>query len=186
MQGTSDEGLIVRIAAGDKLAMRTLFSRHQVRVFRFLCGIVRDKDTAEDLLNDVFIDIWRQASRFEGRSSVSTWMLAIARYKALSALRRPHMDELDEEKAAAVEDEADDPEVVAQKQEKGALLRACLAGLSAEHREIVDLVYYQEKSIEECAEIVAIPENTVKTRLFHARKRLAEIAKSKGLDRGWP
>jgi RNA polymerase sigma-70 factor, ECF subfamily len=186
MQVTSDEALIERIAAGDKLAMRTLFTRHQTRVFRFLFGILRDQGTAEDLLNDVFIDIWRQAGRFEGRSSVSTWVLAIARYKALSALRRPHAAELDEEKAAEIEDEADDPEVVAQKQGKSELLRACLTVLSAEHREIVDLVYYQEKSIEECADIVKIPENTVKTRLFHARKRLAEIAKSKGLDRGWP
>ena len=186
MQVTTDEALIERIASGDKLAMRALFARHQVRVFRFLCGIVRDQGTAEDLLNDVFIDIWRQAGRFEGRSSVSTWMLAIARFKALSALRRPREAELDEEAAAEIEDVSDDPEVVAQKKDKGEILRACLAGLSAEHREIVDLVYYQEKSIEECAEIVNIPENTVKTRLFHARKRLAEIAKTKGLDRGWP
>src|ERR1700736_2879948 len=132
MQVTSDEGLIERIAAGDKLAMRTLFARHQVRVFRFLHGILRDQSTAEDLLNDVFIDIWRQAGRFEGRSSVSTWMLAIARFKALSALRRPREAELDEEAAAEIEDVSDDPEVVAQKKDKGAILRACLSGLSAE------------------------------------------------------
>jgi RNA polymerase sigma-70 factor, ECF subfamily len=186
MQETSDGLLIERIASGDKLAMRALFSRHQVRVFRFLCGIMRDKGAAEDLLNDVFIDVWRQAARFEGRSSASTWVLAIARYKALSALRRPREAELDEERAAEIADVADDPEVVAQKKDKSEILRACLSGLSTEHREIIDLVYYQEKSIEECAEIVNIPENTVKTRLFHARKRLAGIAKSKGLDRGWP
>jgi RNA polymerase sigma-70 factor (ECF subfamily) len=186
MQATTDEDLIERIAAGDKLAMRALFSRHQVRVFRFLCGILRDQSRAEDVVNDVFIDVWRQAGRFEGRSSVSTWVLAIARFKALSALRRPREAEMDEEAAAEIADVADDPEVVAQKKDKGAILRTCLSGLSAEHREIIDLVYYQEKSIEECAEIVDIPENTVKTRLFHARKRLAEIAKSKGLDRGWP
>jgi RNA polymerase sigma-70 factor (ECF subfamily) len=186
MQVTSDEALIERIAAGDKLAMRALFARHQLRVFRFLCGIVRDRGTAEDVLNEVFIDIWRQAGRFEGRSSVSTWVLAIARFKALSALRRPREAEIDEEAAAQIEDVADDPEVVAQKKDKGEILRSCLDQLSAEHREIIDLVYYQEKSVEDCAKIVAIPENTVKTRLFHARKRLAEIAKSNGLDRGWP
>ena len=185
-QTTRDEELIERIASGDKLAMRVLFARHQVRVFRFLCGILRNQNAAEDILSDVFMDIWRQAGRFEGRSSVSTWMLSIARFKALSALRRPRESELDEEAAAEIEDAADDPEVVAQKKDKGDILRACLAGLTAEHREIIDLVYYQEKSVEECAEIVKIPENTVKTRLFHARKRLAEIAKSKGLDRGWP
>ena len=186
MQSTTDEVLIERIAAGDKLAMRALFSRHQTRVFRFLCGILRDQSLAEDVVTDVFIDVWRQAARFEGRSSVSTWVLAIARFKALSALRKPREAEMDEEKAAEIEDVADDPEVMAQKKDKGEILRECLSGLSAEHREIIDLVYYQEKSVEECAEIVGIPENTVKTRLFHARKRLAEIAKSKGLDRGWP
>jgi RNA polymerase sigma-70 factor (ECF subfamily) len=58
--------------------------------------------------------------------------------------------------------------------------------LSREHREIIDLVYYHEMSVEEVAAVVAIPENTVKTRLFYARKRLAEIAKTNGLDRGWP
>jgi RNA polymerase sigma-70 factor, ECF subfamily len=186
MQTTTDEALIERVAAGDKLAMRALFARHQTRVFRFLCGIVRDQSQAEDLLNDVFIDVWRQAGRFEGRSSVSTWLLAIARFKALSLLRRPREAELDEEKAAEIEDIADNPETAMQKQDKSEILRACLAGLSAEHREIIDLVYYQEKSVEDCAAIVNIPENTVKTRLFHARKRLAEIAKTKGLDRGWP
>lgn len=186
MQGTSDDALIERIASGDKLAMRVLFARHQVRVFRFLCSIMRDRSAAEDLLNEVFIDVWRQAARFEGRSSVSTWVLAIARFKALSALRRPREAELDEEAIAEIADLGDDPEVAAQKKDKGDILRACLSALSSEHREIVDLVYYQEKSIEECAEIVRVPENTVKTRLFYARKRLAEIAKSKGLDRGWP
>jgi RNA polymerase sigma-70 factor, ECF subfamily len=186
MESTSDDALIGRIASGDKLAMRALFARHQLRVFRFLCSILRDQAAAEDLLNEVFIDVWRQAARFEGRSSVSTWVLAIARFKALSALRRPRHAEIDEEAAAEIADLEDDPEVVAQKKDKGAILRACLAGLSGDHREIIDLVYYQERSIEECAEIVHIPENTVKTRLFHARKRLAEIAKSKGLDRGWP
>lgn len=186
MQVTTDQSLIEEIGAGNKLALRTLYVRHQVKVFRFLCGIVRDRSVAEDLVNDVFIDIWHQASRFEGRSTVSTWVLAIARYKALSTLRRPSTEEFDEERAAAIEDEADDPEVIAQKRTKGELLRDCLARLSAEHREIVDLVYYQEKSIEECSAIISIPENTVKTRLFHARKKLAELAKSIGLDRGWP
>ena len=186
MERTSDDALIERIASGDKLAMRALYARHQLRVFRFLGSILKDQAAAEDLLNEVFIDIWRQAGRFEGRSSVSTWILAIARFKALSALRRPRFAELDEKTAVEIVDLEDDPEVVAQKKDKAEILRACLAGLSSEHREIIDLVYYQEKSIEECAEIVNIPENTVKTRLFHARKRLAEIAKSKGLDRGWP
>jgi RNA polymerase sigma-70 factor (ECF subfamily) len=81
---------------------------------------------------------------------------------------------------------SDDPEVVVQKKDAGNALRKCLKALSPEHREIVDLVYYHEKSVEEVAEIVKIPENTVKTRLFYARKRLAELLKTAGVERGWP
>ncbi len=186
MQATSDEVLIGRIAGGDRLAMQVLFARHHVRVFRFVVRMVRDESTAEDLISEVFLDVWRQAGRFEGRSQVSTWLLAIARFKALSALRRRPDAELDEETAGAIEDPSDDPEVSLEKKDKSDLIRKCLTGLTAEHREIIDLVYYHEKSVEEVAEIVGIPENTVKTRMFYARKRLAELLKAAGVERGWP
>jgi RNA polymerase sigma-70 factor, ECF subfamily len=186
MQATPDEVLIGRIASGDRLAMQVLYARHHVRVFRFVLRLVRDESTAEDLISEVFLDVWRQAGRFEGRSAVSTWMLAIARFKALSALRRRPDAALDEEAAGAIEDPTDDPELTLEKKDKSASLRKCLGGLSAEHREIIDLVYYHEKSVEEAAEIVGIPENTVKTRMFYARKKLAELLKAAGIERGWP
>jgi RNA polymerase sigma-70 factor (ECF subfamily) len=186
MQTTSDEVLIGRIAAGDRLAMQVLFSRHHVPVYRFVLRIVRNEATAEDLISEVFLDVWRQAGKFEGRSAVSTWLFSIARFKALSALRRRPEQELDEETAAAIEDQADDPEVTLAKKDKGAMLRQCLSKLSVEHREIIDLVYYHEKSVEEVATIVGIPEATVKTRMFYARKKLSELLKEQGIDRGWP
>jgi RNA polymerase sigma-70 factor (ECF subfamily) len=186
MQATSDEVLIGRIASGDRLAMQVLFARHHVRVYRFVLRLVRDESTAEDLISEVFLDVWRQAGRFEGRSAVSTWMLSIARFKALSALRRRPDEELDEEAAQAIEDPSDDPAVSLEKKDKSAAIRACLEKLSADHREIIDLVYYHEKSVEEVALIVGIPENTVKTRMFYARKRLAELLKAAGIERGWP
>jgi len=182
MQSTSDEVLIGRIANGDRLAMQVLYVRHHVRVFRFVVRLVRDETKAEDLISEVFLDVWRQAGRFEGRSAVSTWMLAIARFKALSALS----EGLDEETAGAIEEPSDDPGAALEKKDKSAMIRKCLTGLSAEHREIIDLVYYHEKSVEEVAEIVGIPQNTVKTRMFYARKRLAELLKAAGIDRGWP
>jgi RNA polymerase sigma-70 factor, ECF subfamily len=185
MRSTSDEVLIGRIANGDRLAMQVLYARHHVRVFRFVVRLVRDEATAEDVISEVFLDVWRQAGRFEGRSAVSTWMLAIARFKALSALRRRD-EELDEEAAGAIEDPSDDPGTVLEKKDKSVMIRKCLTGLSAEHREIIDLAYYHEKSVKEVAEIVGIPENTVKTRMFYARKRLAELLKAAGIERGWP
>jgi len=186
MQSTSDEVLIGRIATGDRLAMQVLFARHHVRIYRFVLRLVRDESVAEDLISEVFLDVWRQAGRFEGRSQVSTWLLAIARFKALSALRRRPDEELDDETAEAIEDPSDDPEKALEKKDKSAAIRKCLEKLSAEHREIIDLVYYHEKSVEEVAQIVGIPENTVKTRMFYARKRLAELLKVAGIERGWP
>ena len=186
MQTTSDEVLIGRIAGGDRLAMQVLFARHHVKVYRFALRLVRNESAAEDLISEVFFDVWRQAGKFEGRSAVSTWLLSIARFKALSALRKRGEAELDDETASAIEDQSDDPEVTLAKKDKGAVLRQCLSGLSAEHREIIDLVYYHEKSVAEVASIVGIPEATVKTRMFYARKKLSELLKERGIDRGWP
>jgi RNA polymerase sigma-70 factor (ECF subfamily) len=186
MQSSSDEVLIGRIAKGDRVAMQILYARHHVRVFRFVLRLIRDETAAEDVISEVFFDVWRQAGRFEGRSSVSTWIVAIARFKALSALRRPPDQELDEASAAAVEDAADDPEITLEKKDKGASIKKCLELLSPQHREIIDLVYYHDKSVLEVAKIVGIPENTVKTRMFYARKRLAELLKAEGIERGWP
>src|SRR5204863_8263374 len=119
----SDEKLMRRIANGDQLAMRTLFARHRVAIFRWLLRLMRDEALAEDLLSDVFLDVWRKAASFAGRSSVSTWLLAIARYKALSARRRRPDAELDETIASTVADPADDPEVVLQKKDRSERLR---------------------------------------------------------------
>ncbi|MCW5683744.1 MAG: sigma-70 family RNA polymerase sigma factor [Pseudolabrys sp.] len=186
MQTTSDEILIGRIAKGDRLAMQVLYARHHVKVFRFVLRLVRNEATAEDLISEVFLDVWRQAGKFEGRSAATTWILAIARFKALSALRKRPEQELDEEAAEAIPDQSDDPETATAKKDKSEALLRCLQGLSAEHREIVDLVYYHEKSVEEVAAIVGIPEATVKTRMFYARKKLSELLKAQGIDRGWP
>ena len=186
MQAPADELLIGRIAKGDRLAMQVLFARHHVRIYRFVLRLLRDEMAAEDVISDVFMDVWLQANRFEGRSAVSTWLIAIARFKALSLLRKRRETELDDETAELIEDPSDDPERAAEKLDKGEKLRRCLDGLSPQHREIIDLVYYHEKSVEEVAQIVGIPENTVKTRMFYARKKLGELCRKAGIDRGWP
>lgn len=186
MDEITDEALIRRIAAGDQGAMGELYGRHSGRAFRFLLRLVRDQSLAEDLLGDVFVDVWQQASRFEARASVPTWLLSIARFKALSALRRRPHAALDPEVAEAIADEADTPEVSLQKADKAGALRRCLDALSREHREVVDLVYYHERSVEEAARVLGIPEGTVKTRMFHARKRLSELLSRAGIERGWP
>jgi RNA polymerase sigma-70 factor (ECF subfamily) len=175
---SSDQTLIARIAGRDALAMRTLFARHQTALYRWLRRIVRDEALAEDLLSEVFLDVWRQAASFQGRSSVSTWLLAIARHKALSARRRRVDAALDEGVAERIADPADDPEISLLKKNRSELLRQSLANLSRKHREVLDLVYYHGKSVREVAEIAGVAEATVKTRMFHARRKLADLVKA--------
>jgi RNA polymerase sigma-70 factor (ECF subfamily) len=181
----TDVALLARMADGDRLAMQVFYARHHVRVFRFALRIISDHSLAEDVISEVFLDVWRQAGRFEGRSAVSTWLLAITRHKAYAALRRRTTEFVKDDVMEAIEDTADRPDVTLEKETRGRILRQCLKELTPNHREIIDLVYYHEKSVAEVAQIFAIPENTVKTRLFYARKRLALLARNAGLDREW-
>ena len=180
-QGTSDEALIGAIAAGDRRAVQALYARHNVRIYRFVLRLTNDSSLAEDIVSEVFIDVWRGAQAFKAKSQVSTWMLAIARHKALSALRRRSDEQLDED-AAAIADPADDAETTVDQQDRSAVVRHCLSQLSTLHREVLDLVYYHEKSVDEVAEIVGAPVNTVKTRMFYARKRMQTMLEAAGLD----
>jgi RNA polymerase sigma-70 factor, ECF subfamily len=181
--GRADDAVLIRrIAAADKTAMHMLFSNHYVPVYRFVLHRLRDKTLAEDVTSEVFLEVWRQAGRFEGRSAVLTWILAIARHKTFSV--HPRLDRLpfDESRAEVKQDSADTPDVILQKRDRSNVLRKCIAKLSAQHREIIDLVYYQEQTTEEVATILGIPRNTAKTRMFYARRRLADELKKFGDD----
>src|SRR5262249_51415105 len=129
-ESSSDKALIRRIARGDQSAMRALFARYRVALYRWLLRLVDDGAMAEDLLSEVFLDVWRHAGSFEARSSVSPWLLAIARYKALSARRRRTDAELDEATVSTVPDTADDPEVTLQKKNRAEAFLAADAGAS--------------------------------------------------------
>jgi RNA polymerase sigma-70 factor, ECF subfamily len=180
----SDEALIGKIASGNRLAMQVLFARHHARVYRFVLRLVGNHALAEDLTSEVFLSVWRQAHRFEARSAATTWLLAIARYKALGELRR-RSEASSEEGNVDISDPAADPEAAFEIKHRGEILRRCLTRLSREHREIIDLVYYHEKSVQEVAQIVGIPRNTVKTRMFYARRKLSELLEAEGVVGAW-
>jgi RNA polymerase sigma-70 factor (ECF subfamily) len=162
--------------------MQVLYARHNVRVYRFIVRLTGNTSLAEDLVSEVFLDVWRQAEGFESKSQVSTWLLAIARYKALSALRRRSDEHLDDRMAATIEDTADDPETAVYKVDRNAIVQKCLTRLSPAHREVLDLVYYHEKSVDEVARIVGVPAATVKTRMFYARNKMADLLKQSGVS----
>ncbi len=182
VQATSDEMLLDSIADGNRTAMHIFYCRHNVRVYRFALRIVRDATTAEDLVSQVFLDVWRTAGQFERRSQVSTWLLSIARFKALTALRQRRYEDIEQEEVREIADDSDTPEAALERSTTSAILRACIGKLSPAHREIINLVYYHEKSVEEVGEIIGIPQSTVKTRMFYARKQLAALLRSAGVD----
>jgi len=179
----ADDVLIESIGKGDRRAMVSLFIRHNVRIHRFVMRLTGKTSIAEDVVSEVFLDIWRGAAEFSGRSNVSTWLLGIARNKTMSVLRRRTETPLDYDAALDLVDDMDDPEVVADRASRGAVVRRCLMRLPPSLREVVDLIYYHEKTVAEVAEIVGIPPGTVKTRMFHARSRLQELLESAGVRR---
>src|SRR5580765_1930539 len=124
-QATSDEMLLESITEGGRNAMHMLYCRHNVRVYRFILRIVRDATTAEDLVSQVFLDVWRTAGQFQGRSQVSTWLLSIARFKALTAMRQRRFEDIDQEDVRQIPDGNDTPETSLDRSDTSAILRAC-------------------------------------------------------------
>src|ERR1700760_5046315 len=140
-QATSDEMLLEGIAAGGRSAMHILYSRHNVRVYRFILRMVRDTTTAEDLVSQVFLDVWRTASQFQGRSQVSTWLLSIARFKALTALRQRRHEDIDQDEMLEIADQAETPEASLDRSNTSAILGACVPNWSRGLPESSNLAY---------------------------------------------
>jgi RNA polymerase sigma-70 factor (ECF subfamily) len=181
----SDEALIRSMADGDKRAFKMLYVRHHVRVFRFVMRLAGNESIAEEVVNEVFLEAWRHAQDFKGRSQVATWLLSIARFKTLSECRRRSEAQLDEVAAAVIEDTSDTPSISMEKHQRSDILQKCLAKLSPIHREVINLIYYQGKKIEEVAQFTGAPISTIKTRMHYARSRMVELLAQAGVDRAW-
>jgi RNA polymerase sigma-70 factor (ECF subfamily) len=178
-----DETLLESIAAGDRFAMQVLFQRHNVRIYRFVLRLIGNESVAEEIVSEVFLNVWRQAGTFEAKCQVTTWLLTIARHKAISVLRRRSEVHLDDDMAATIADPGDNAESVLDREDRSKVIRACLTRLSPSHREIIDLVYYHEKSVDDVARIVGAPKSTVKTRMFYARSHMAKLLIAAGIHR---
>jgi len=181
----SDKVLIQSMAEGDKRAFKLLYVRHHMRVFRFVARMVGNESTAEEVVNDVFLQAWRHAHEFKGNSQVATWLLAIARFKTISECRRRSEEQLDERAAEIIHDPSDTPSTSMEKHERSDILKKCLAKLPPIHREVINLIYYQGKKVEEVAQFTGAPISTIKTRMHYARGRMAELLAEAGVDRAW-
>ena len=148
---------------------------------------ISDAGKAEEVTNDVMLEVWKNAGKFEGRSKVSTWLLGIARHRALNAVRRKELATTDIDDAAPVADEQIvSGEVVEERAQQATELReglrTALGKLSPEHRDVVELTFFHGLNYQEIASIAGCPENTVKTRMFHAKKKLRQILAELNLD----
>jgi RNA polymerase sigma-70 factor (ECF subfamily) len=182
-----DINLVARIAIGDKRAFETLFTAYGERVFRYAHRMISDVTKAEEVTNDVMMEVWKTAGKFEGRSKVSTWVLGITRHLALNAVRGKKLVTVDIDNAPEIVDEAQSATSGARARDREDLaqdIRQALGYLSSDHRDVIELTFFQGCSYQEIAGIVGCPENTVKTRMFHARKQLKNTLIRLGVDIG--
>ena len=166
-----DVRLIDRIVQHDRRAFEELYRVYHPRLSRFLFNILRRAHLAEEVLNDALLVVWRSAERYNGRSKVSTWIFAIAYRQAMKALSRCDDPVEDRNAEARPSGEAGPEQQLGRRQAQNELLRA-IGELSPDHRAVIDLTYFHEIGYREIAELMDCPEDTVKTRMFHARRRL--------------
>ena len=170
-----ERSLINLIAAGDIEAFKTLHRAYQRRLFAYSMKMLDDAGAAEELTSDVMLEVWKQARQFKGKSKLSTWIFGIAHHKALNARRRrgQRIDVAMEQAQTSV-DPRPDPEQSAERRDMLRRLETALGTLSLDHREAIELTFYHEFSYEEIAQIMNCPVNTVKTRMFYAKKKIRE------------
>jgi RNA polymerase sigma factor (sigma-70 family) len=173
--------LIRRVAAKDRQAFETLYHRYARRLYGYLAKFIRQPEVVEEVLNDVMLVLWQNASRFDNTSRLSTWILGIAHHKALKALARSSKPPADALPTTPEWSDREDPEGVVIRQELGHILTRALDALPPEQRAVVELTFYHGCSYREVAAITGCPVNTVKTRMFHARRRLVQLLARLGI-----
>jgi len=185
LDDASDGELLDRVGDRDRRAFEVLYHRYHRRLFGYLLRLTAGRvEMVEEVLNDAMLVVWRSASDFRGRSRVSTWVFGIAYRKALKALARRKRQRETNEDEAPEPVAPGGPEHDLDRGETARAVSAALASLPAEQRAVVELTYYRQLPYREIAEIVGCPVNTVKTRMFHARRRLRELLPGLGVDGG--
>ncbi len=173
----ADEAALVRaVAAGARPAFENLYALYERRVFRYVLTFVRDRETAEEVVVDTLLAVWNNAGKFAGDSQVCTWILGIARHKAVDAARRAIRLQrtVQIEAADEIDDPADRPDESTQRRTVATLTRKALTLLSGDHREALHLAFFEELPYEDIATLLGIPPSTVKTRVYYAKQKLKE------------
>ena len=163
--------LLTYMAGGDKAAFASFYRLMEKPIFRFITSKLNDPFEASDILHEVFIDVWRSAGKFEGRSTVKTWVFGIAYRKTMDHFRKHSRINVTDEMPDLVDQSPDAVACLAATQE-AKHLRYCLDELKPDHRLAIDLAFFEDMTYSEIAQVANTPEGTIKTRIFHAKKLL--------------
>ena len=183
-QKNEDEQLLLAIAKKDRKSYSRLYLKYQPRLTAFCARTLQgDYALAADIVDEALFEVWKSASRFAGRSSVSTWIYSITRNRLVSYLRKTREILLADEVLDVLEEDQD-PSQLEQflRRESTQQILGYIDKLTTEHQEILTLVYFKELSVKQIADMLELPENTVKTRMFYARKRLKRLLQQAGLE----
>lgn len=176
---SADHGYLMRqIAKGDKRAFAKLYRELETPTLRFIQSRLNDPFEANDILHDVFMEIWRSAGKFEGRSMVRTWVFGIAYRKTMDAFRKKKRVEVWSD-IPEQPDPSESADMVLNATQEARHLRSCIDCLSSEHRLAISLAFYEDMTYEEIAEVAGVPSGTIKSRVFHAKKLLLQCLKAR-------
>lgn len=180
--------LLRRVGTQDQAAYQALYKMLSSRVYAFLRRMLSNQDAADEVLADTMYEVWRIAAQFRGDSQVSTWVLGIARNKALMALRRAgsvQHEDIDEFAELIASGAPDGFDQLAQKQLREVIQR-CMKRLSTKHRECIHFTYFEDYGLAEIAKLMDVPEGTIKSRLSHARAQLGACVSTSGQQASCP
>lgn len=175
-----EQALLQRIIQGDSLAFEAFYKLYYPRLLRFIMRITRSPDAVEELIQETLLVVWEKPDHFNYDSKISTWVFGIAYHKALKLMSNHNRRSNDLDVDELVETLGDPASNQAQNQENEDWLNCALAILPPDQRAVIELTFYYELPYQEIAKILDCPENTVKTRMFHARKKLQGFAKTQG------
>lgn len=177
----TDVALIKRIAAGDDSALHELNTEYGRRLYAYALRLTGDPAKAEDVVQDVLVTVWRYAGRYRGEGRLIAWLLGIVHHTAMNSLRHNTLaitDEMEETLPSGIKS----PEAQTQQNQRNEWVRKGLEDLSTEHREVLELMFYQGLNLEEISGVCQCPLGTVKSRLAYARQHLKGILSRQGLE----
>lgn len=182
MPGEKDRDLVAKALQGNQKAFRRIVERYHPTAYAVVRGVLGNSEDVDDVLQNVYVKVYRGLAGFRGESRLSTWIYQIARNEAINATRRRRPEGMPVEDVALPAGEAAGPEAAYRRRELSEQMEAAMAGLEDNYRMALELRYMGERSYEEIAEAMALPIGTVKTYIYRGKVQLKKILVRRGVS----